>query len=178
MENNSNILVYADSMLELAQEMDKVREFQEQFFHIENVLIHNPSLFTFLKSHMNSKTQRHEILDSVFTKKVSEPVLNFLKILIDKNLIFYWEKIFKRFTKNADEISKIARGIIYSGFPMHTSQINKIVNLLAQKLNKNIIVEHRIDKNLLAGIKIVIDNHIFENSVASLLNQIKSDILK
>ncbi|SYV91318.1 F0F1 ATP synthase subunit delta [Mesomycoplasma hyorhinis] len=61
---------------------------------------------------------------------------------------------------------------------MHTNQIHKIVNLLTQKLNKQIILEHRIDKNLLAGIKIVVDNYVFENSVASLLSQMTSDILK
>ncbi|WP_434325529.1 F0F1 ATP synthase subunit delta [Mesomycoplasma hyorhinis] len=178
MENNTNALAYADSMLEYAQDIKKVKEFQEEFFHVQNVLLHNQSLLIFLKSHFNSKAQRHEILDAVFAKKLSEPVLNFLKILIDKNLIFYWEKIFKRFTKGADKLSQIARGIIYSSFPMHTNQIHKIVNLLTQKLNKQIILEHRIDKNLLAGIKIVVDNYVFENSVASLLSQMTSDILK
>jgi len=70
---------------------------------------------------------------------------------------------------------------IFSALPLKPPQINEIKRKLAAKYDKKtdeIDFVPKIDRSLIGGIRIVVDNEIFDNSVKTMLTEMKKNVYK
>ena len=86
---------YSIALYELAEEENKFAEYREEIKSLIEVWEENPELRDFLSNQLASKEIKNEFIDSVFRGKVSDNVLNFLKIIVDKGRAAYLEEILK-----------------------------------------------------------------------------------
>ena len=86
--------------------------------------------------------------------------------------------IFKKYIELANAKMNVKYGIIYSTEKLSKEEITKFEKKLSKKLSTEVLLVNKIDKSLLAGIKIKVGDYIIENSIDGFLNTFKKYSIK
>ena len=86
--------------------------------------------------------------------------------------------IFKKYIELANSKMNVKYGIIYSVEKLSKEEITKFEKKLSKKLSTEVLLVNKIDKSLLAGIKIKVGDYIIENSIEGFLNTFKKYSIK
>ena len=100
-----------------------------------------------------------------------------LYVLIDKNRIENYDDIFKEFIHLCNEELNIKEGIIETPRPLNKDLIKKLEDTLS-KDGKKVELYEKIDKSLISGFKITIDNHVIDNSLKNKINDLENTLLR
>lgn len=168
---------YAKALIELAKENDKVEIYQKQIKYVHSVIKENKELVEFLKCFTIEPSNKKDLLNKIFRNDLDLEVMHFLFLIIDKKRINYLEKIFIEFNSECNEYRNILEGIIYSCDSLDETQINKIEESVALKLNKKVELSNIIDTSLIGGIKVVVNDTVFDNSIANKMQSLKQELL-
>lgn len=168
---------YAKALFELAKENDKVEIYQKQIKYVHSVIKENKELLEFLKSYKIKSSNKKDLLNKIFKDDIDLEVIYFLFLIIDKKRINYLERIFLEFNSVCNEYRDILEGVIYSYEELDRRQINKIEESVALKLKKKVELSNVIDTSLLGGIKVVVNDTVFDNSIANKMQSLKQELL-
>ncbi len=179
MYKSENLTGYSLALFSIAKEENKVskylRDAKSLLFIFSNP--NNASFIDILNSKKIEKLKKDKILDKTFKDLNNKQFLNFLKLLASINKFKFINSIMATFIKFCSEHLKIKEGIIYSSSPLKEIKIKAIEKKISNELNYKVSLKNLLDKELISGIKIIIENTIIENSVISDLDKIKQ-ILK
>ncbi len=159
------------------KENKAVVRYQEELKFFSWILKTNPELEQFLNSPFLEEKEKNQSLDKLFSDVLLPEVLMFLKLLVSKRLIQSFQQIKTKFDSLALEDENILQGTIYTPFRLDDQQISKIQLAFAKKLNKNVIFNQIIDKEIIAGLRIILDSKLYEYSIDSKLNQVKEKLI-
>lgn len=169
---------WAHAIYQIAIESDKRSEMLEQVSAICYGLNHNPSLTTLLSKDKLSQEDINGLVQSTFGSLGIDPVLvNAIKYMIDCDAFIGAREIFDLTKKqllstNAD----YAFGQIFSIKPLSKDVINKITTKMETKFNKKIHFIEEIDASLIAGIKVVVGDVVYDGSLKSRFEDLKESI--
>ncbi len=177
MNNNTLILKIAEGLYDGALEINKVDSIQAELKFFMWNLNKNPELFDYLKSTFNDYKDKCETLDNLFKDVLSNEVLHFIKMLLERNFIEHIEEIKKNYDRLANESKNIIEGTIYSPFEIDDERISKMEELFSNMLDKKIILNLKIDKELICGIKVFIKDKVYDYSIDSRLSDVKNKLI-
>lgn len=156
---------YAQALFETGQNFEKDLEMVQQVLNdsadFTNV-ISNPAI---------DLTTKHEILDEVFKNQINANVLQFIKILAEKNRLNEIEQIKYSYIEKVNEFNNIQKVEIISAIELSEETKSKITNKLSEKFNKTIAPTWDINKEIIAGLVFKIGDDIIDTS---LLNKVES----
>ena len=168
---------YAMAFLELAKEEGNVEKYREEILSIYNALIENKNFTKLLSSKVISRDEKISIIDTVLNKN-SESVINYIKVIFDNGRSNYLVKILKETSFKFDSYLNIERGIIYSAIPLKDDEIKKIKKAIEENVNKRCEFQNVIDKSLIGGIKVVLKNDIYDASINTQIEKLRTTLLK
>lgn len=166
----------AEGLLEVAKERDNVAVYREDLKFFDWVTKHNKDLVSFLDSPLTPYKEKSAVIDSMFKDLLVPDVLVFIKMLMRDSLISDFSDIRAEYNKLSDEKANIAEGIVYTPYKLDNTTIRNLERAFREKINKNVILKQSEDKNLVAGIKVVLDGTSYELSVGSKLETIKENL--
>ena len=179
----SNELVakrWALALMELALEdnniskediLDDLREVAETINSSEELsgVINNPSIST---------EEKQIVICKLFQNNIMPIVYNFLFVLNLRKRFNIVADIAKEFEKELEKIKNITRINITSAIELNDERKNDIKTKISQKLNKDIICDWGVDKEIIAGLIFNIDESIIDNSVRHKLEDLSKEIIK
>ena len=166
---------YALALLTVAKEDNQIKTYQSELKIVKSMLSENEALLNLFKSEFLSIDKRYQVVDKVF-KKNSLAVKNFLKILIKNHRLNAYETIFHRFNSLCNEENHVLEGIVYSVDKLDVDKMHELEEALKTKNKVDVELTNRIDPSLIGGIKVVINNHIYDYSIQSELMNMKSQL--
>lgn len=169
---------YASALFMLAVERDRLKEFSNDLSIVGKVFRENPEYQLLITSPNIPKDERLRIIDSAFNDKVSEHILNFIKVLCEHNKIFSLEECIKDFNALKKQAENSITAHIYTAVPMDKVQVDKLKKALEKKFSKTVIIKSVVDKQMLGGVKIELDDNVIDGSVKRQLHDIKEVISK
>jgi F-type H+-transporting ATPase subunit delta len=98
-------------------------------------------------------------------------------LLIDKKRINYIENICKEFNSACNENRGVLEGIIYTIDELSENQIKKIEDNVSLKMNRKVELTSSIDPSIIGGIKIVVNDTVFDNSVVNRINSLRQELI-
>lgn len=156
---------YAQALFETGHDFEKDLETVQQVLSccadFKNV-ISNPAV--------DLKT-KYEILDEIFKENVNANVLQFIKILTEKNRLNEFEQIKSSYIEKVNEHNNIKKVEIISAIELNDETKTKIINKLSEKLNKTIVPTWETNKEIISGLVFKIGDDIIDTS---LLNKVES----
>lgn len=167
---------YALALFETGLELDKVDQFKEEINAVSNVLIEENDFKKVLNHPKVSKDEKKEILNHVFGGKVSEEILNFLYVIVDKRREMYIEEISEYFDFLYNEEKNIALATVVTAIPMDESTQNRLKEKLSKELNKNVVLKNLVDESIIGGAILKIDNKIIDGTVKGQLESIEKNL--
>lgn len=168
---------YAKALVELAIENNQVEDYQKQMKFIYSVVSENAELIEFLKCYTIDDRAKKELIEKIFSKNVFIEILHFIYLLIDKKRVDYLLRICKEFNSECNEYRNILEGKIYSVSQLSEDQISKLEENITKKLNKKVELTNIIEPSIIGGIKIVVNDTVFDNSVSNRLQALKQELI-
>lgn len=163
----------AEGLFASAKENKVISIYREDLKFFSWNLKTNPEYFSFLRSPFIDYKDKCESLNDLFGNAFLPEILEFIKILINRELIGDIERIRKIFNRLADKEVNVIEGKIYTPFDLTDEQIHKICNAFSKKLNQEVILKQRKDESLIAGIKVLLGGTVYEYSINSELDNLR-----
>ena len=120
---------------------------------------------------------KYSILDEIFKDKINEKVLQFVKILTEKNRLGEFEQIFAAYKEKVNDENGIQPVEITSAIELNEDFKTKILNKLSEKLNKKIVPEWKIDREIISGLVFKIGDDVVDTSIRNKVESIGKNII-
>ena len=176
MEKLTVDLTYGHALFNAAKERGKIYEIKEEFDAVSEIFAENPLLKKLFGVPTVTVREKKAVAEKVFGGWISQELLNFIFILIDKRRIGAWEGIGKEYERLVWEKDKHARGVLYSVVPIEGEKLKAFEFKTDAMIGKRIQLENRIDKSLIGGVKIYVDGKLIDASVRTRLENMKQRI--
>lgn len=168
---------YAESLFDLAKEEHAIEAYQKDMQKIA-VVFRDESFVRFFSHVALTDDIKIEILNKSFYKQVTHYVYNFLLLLIKKRRIRYIEGICQEFQSLCNDYFGIKEGKVYSAFSLTDKEIERIEKAISIKVKKKVKLRMVIDEKMIGGIKVDIDNHIYDDSLSYQLESLRKELLR
>ena len=132
---------------------------------------------TFFKSKTIEVSEKISLFEKAVSSSMNAILVEVLKVVIendDTNLI---QDISKNFTLLSKKKLNIAFVEVVSSFDMDNNQKDDITNSLSELVNKKINIDFNIDKKLIGGLKIKVDDTLYDSSLQTKLENAKSKLV-
>ena len=169
--------VYGESLYELAKEESLSQQLGEQLKVLQQSFRQEPDFLRLLASPSLTKAERCQILDDSFRGKVHPYLLNFLKILTEKNYIRYFFDCFDAYAQCYNADNGILPVTAVTAVALTAQQTDALCTKLSRMIGKKIDLSNRIDPSCLGGIRLDYDGQRLDDTVANRLRSIR-DLLK
>ncbi len=167
---------YANALFSIALEENKVEFYKNEIKMLKQVILQNDEILHLLSSCFIQKEDKEKIIDEVF-KNQDINIINFLKVIVNNKRTNYLIKIFDEFIKTCNENLNVKEGIVYSITKLDKKQVEEIEKALKVRLNCEVELVNLIDERLLGGVKVVIEDKIFDGSIKNKLEKLKCSLI-
>ena len=169
---------YAAGLYELALKAKKVPSFQKEMKQVLSLFRENPGLLETLSSYSLPEESLNEIVEKIFGDYENKEIPAFLKLLMMKHEIIHFEIIASSFNNLANDYSGIKEGIVYSAEKLSDSEIKKIEKAIGDRLGSNVDLENHVDHLLIGGVKVYVDDKVFDGTILGKIERLRSSLLK
>lgn len=168
--------VYAKAVLELAKEENRVEAIYEELKELREVLINNADFSALIASPMLYSLEKKAVLKKVFEAELSKEVMNFLLILVEKNRIGLLVKIIEEFETLYYSYANITKAKVYTTLPLEEDMLEALREALKKLSSSEVVIETKIDEDLLGGIKVVMGDKIIDSTTLFRLKKLGAEL--
>lgn len=167
---------YAKAFFDLGQERDILAQLEQELRTVVEKLAEDPDLKTRIEHPRVSKQRKFELLDEVFSDRVSYRTMNLLRLLIEKHRETYIKAIYDEFVRYYDE----ARGIVVAKVRAATELDDEAQKSISQELSKaigsQVRMELEVDPSLIGGLVVQVGDRRLDASVRGRLQRLRDHI--
>ena len=167
---------YARAIFELAQDEKKLDAYDKDLSTVAENIFNLPEAVSFFKNPLVPHIAKKDLLTKALKKEVSENVMNFLLLLVDKGRIGIFSEIYEIFTGLKNEAQGILIADVTTAFPLSKQQETQLSKKLTGLTNKKIRIRTHEDKSILGGLIVTIGDKRIDGSAAGRLRQLKSTL--
>lgn len=172
---------YANALLQLAKQenqLDVINQdmiqlkimFDDIFDNQNNVENYNKYARTF---YILSNRQQKELLDNVLSQiNVSTMCRNFVMLLLLNHKLPVLKELSRSWNKLYNAFLGYKKIEVISAIPLSASQEEKIINNIKNTVGDLFYLNKIVDKNILGGLIIKIEDKMYDDSISTKLNQV------
>jgi|GEM_PF-272123 len=169
---------YAQALIELAKDnaslkdtfFNEIKEINLAFNKVTNTkkTFESPAI---------SKEEKKSIITKLFKGKINETLFNFLNVLIENNRFSLLEEIQSQYLTLLNKSKGVLVAEVYSAHEIDDATVKALVETLHSnssigKIN-DIVIEKKIDTSLIGGLKLKINDLVYDGSIKSRLEGLK-----
>lgn len=167
---------YANALLDLTNEKLSKNDLYSQLSDIQTSLNNSDDLQKIMSSPIVSISEKKNILEKLFGANIDTNILNFLKLLLDKNRFSIFNSIVKEYQNEINKQNGILEIKITSAIELNDNERAMVKVKLEKVLEKELELEWDTDKNIIGGLVFKFDDNIIDCSLQHKLQEIKKKI--
>ncbi|MDN4492117.1 F0F1 ATP synthase subunit delta [Ureibacillus aquaedulcis] len=168
---------YADALFQLALEKQVVAEVNADLEELVKGIETTPELVSLLKTPKFSIERKKQIVAEVFAN-ANPIVVNTLELLIEKKRVDEIGNLAQGFKQLAAEAQGSADATVFSTRALTDSEKDEISSSFGKLVGKQkLTITNVIEPSILGGVRVQIGNYIFDNTVASKLDNLKRTLV-
>lgn len=164
---------YGEGLYELAVEEGKAEEILRQLRQLDGIFAEQPDFFRLLSNRALSVQERLGILDNVLRGRAEPYVLNFLKMLCQRDAIKEFHGCAAVFAEHYHLDNHIAVAHVTTPTALSDAQRERLVARLKGMTGREIELNERVDPAVLGGVMLEMDGKRWDNTVKSRLNALR-----
>lgn len=168
--------IYGESLLDVSEELGVTNDIQKELAELKVVFEENPSLYAFYDSPKIGRDEKKAAIKNIFDGKLSETVINFLCVLIDKKRTSECLQIIKMFDSLVNEKNGVVAGVARVAKPISDKTAEALEKKLCAVTGKNIKLKVIVDPSVIGGVRLKVGDSVIDTSVATQLKEMKSNI--
>ena len=168
---------YAKALLDQAISENQLDVIVKDLEFIRKNILSLRELSLLIKSPIVKRDKKRKIFIELFKDKVSETTLNFCELIINRQRLDLILDIIQRFLELKDEYLNIKSVLVKSAIELDEKHINELKSILEINLGKVVNINFSIDKNLIGGFVVQIDDTIIDASLKHQLEMLRKKFL-
>lgn len=180
-EENENKLVserYAQALLELVSDNLSKEDILKELLDITESVKGSGDLNKVMTSPVISDNEKKNVISKLFENTTNKVILNFLKLLVDKNRFSMLESITKEYKNEINRLNNLLSINVTSAIDLTEDEKSAIKDKLSNILNKNIELEWATNPDIIAGLVFEVGDNIIDNSLRHKLQDLSRNIMK
>lgn len=168
---------YAKALLQLAIEEKKLETIASDLDSVKRTINLSRELNLVLKSPIIKTLKKKNIFHHLFDAKISDTSLKFCELVIQRQRSDLLESIIDRFFDLKDEYENVKKVDVKTAIELDENQIQQLKSILEQNLNKSVRLNLSIDKSLIGGFIVQIDDTMINASLRYQLEVLRKKFL-
>ena len=180
-EDNENRIIaqrYANAVLEFADEKFTKETILSELADFQISLSNSSELQKVMASPIVSNNDKKKLLDKIFKAGVNKTVLNFLKLLVDKNRFNIFNSIVEECRTEINKEKNMLSLRIISAIELSKSEKAMIKVKLQKVLNKDVELDWDVNDSIIGGLIFESGDNIIDCSLQHKLQTIQKEIIK
>ncbi|AOY75581.1 F0F1 ATP synthase subunit delta [Clostridium formicaceticum] len=167
---------YAKALFEVAQEDNNLQPIREELNFIKEALGENENFKKLLHTPLITSNEKKDIVKNVFKDTLTNEVMNFLYILVDKGRVNHIEEIVKEFNVMADASKNMVEAVAITAIPLNKERLQKLQVQLSMASGKNVKLNNEVDESVIGGVLIKMGDKVIDGTLKSRLGHLKQQL--
>jgi F-type H+-transporting ATPase subunit delta len=166
---------YAKALFMLTEELGTTEEVKDDVTVCRKVFLENPSYLTLTDTPALALSEKLSLVDEAFSG-IDTSVCNLIKILCEKHSVHLFPELAKEYLAFYNEARGICTAEVISAVPLSESQLESIKAKLRSMTGKTVVLNNKIDNEVLGGIKLRYMGIQLDGSLKSRLDSIEKGL--
>jgi F-type H+-transporting ATPase subunit delta len=163
---------YANALLELSEGEGTLEKDMEQAISVRDKL-KNSDVQAFLLHPYVPDSAKHQLFNDAFSVKLAKHLMGFLYLMVKKDRESLIVPALSEYIERANRRLGRTEAKVVSAKALTEKQIESIRTLLSKKTNMQVEVNAKVDPDVIGGLYVILDGHIFDRTVRTDLNNMK-----
>lgn len=168
---------YATALYDLAIEENKIELWQKQMKVITSVFNENEAFLSIFAQYQITYEEKKEMLKNTLGS-MDHSLLNFLYLLVDCKRMNQIINIAESFQILCNQSKNVCVGVLFSARPLNQEQIRQIEEVMSKEKGQTIELINQIDSSLISGIKVKIEDEVWDASLKNRIHSLKNELMK
>lgn len=168
--------VYGGSLYDLAAEEQLTEAIKNDMQEIKQIFRDNPDYIRLLSEPSIKKDERTDLIEKAFGDGAQRYLVNFLKILCERNILNEVEGCFEEFTRRYNADHNISVATVTSAVELNDQQKAALKEKLEKTSGKTIELVVKTDPSVVAGIKVELEGKQLDGTVTGRLSDISKKL--
>jgi len=169
---------YAQALIEIGKENNRVEEFKAELENFSDLLKKFPGFQNALLSPLYSAEDLKKTILGVAEKiNLSETIKNFLCLLVDKRRIQYFSAILELYEDLTYQISGYVKARVITARPLSTGDFESIKKSLEDITQKKVLLNIVVEPQIIGGVIAEVGDKIFDGSIRNQLQRIGETLI-
>jgi F-type H+-transporting ATPase subunit delta len=169
---------YAAAFFDLAEEKGVVENAYEDMVLLGNVCTSNRDFVLMLQNPVIHAEKKSKVITKVFGSSVNKMSLSFMNLMVRKRRERYLPSIAEAFTDLFKASKGIKTAFVTSAVELEKKEKAGVLEILQKLTDKKIDLVENINKDLLGGFVINLDDFQVDQSVSTKIKKLKKDFEK
>ena len=168
---------YAEALFVLGLEEDLLEPFKHELEDIQTVFASSDELRIVMSHPKISMDEKKNVLEKLFAD-ANTYILHYMYLLVDKGRFNCFEESIDAFKARYNEYFHIAVCKVESASALSEEQKQSIKEVMEKRTHKKIVLECKVNPDLLIGIRASVDEIVLDNSALTKMETMKQSVLQ
>ncbi len=170
---------YGDALFELAVEDGKVDVFMDEISELLTILKKEEELTKLMNHPKVLKEEKIQVIQNVFKGRISDEIVGFLTLIIQKERYSEAEAILEYFLDQVKEYKGIGVAYVKTAVALTEIQKKQVEERLLQTTKYRQMEMHfNVDKSLIGGMVIRIGDRVVDSSISTKIDELGRQLMK
>lgn len=170
---------YGQALFELALEENALERILEEEAFVKEVFANNQELVTLLNHPKISKDEKIQVVENIFKGKISDTMVGFLVIVVNKERYDELEHIFQYLEEKVREYKNIGVVKVTTAVELTDAQKEQLrVRLLEVTTFAQLEFDYTVDPSIIGGMVLRIGDRVVDSSIRTEIDQMAKSLSK
>lgn len=175
--NESLAKNYAEALYSLSLDNDNYLDLQNEMKTLKQVIVENNEFVSLLCSSFLSLEEKEEIIDKVLNG-FNEDIRSLLKVICKNRRAAIIPNVIEEFNSLVNHKRGILEGLVYTIYPLKEKELKDIENKISEIEKVPCELKNIIDATIIGGVKVAINGHVYDGSIANKIEQMRLTLNK
>lgn len=169
--------VYAQALLEAANEAGRTDEVAEQFDDLIRYMDQDGDFDRFMVASTVDDEVRRSTLERLFRGRMDDLLLNLLQVLNDRGRSELLRQVHERFRLRLEEQRQQVEVEVITAVPLGEEVLGRLTAMLSERIGRQAIAVPRVEESLIGGLVVQVGDRRLDASMARQLACIRERLL-
>jgi F-type H+-transporting ATPase subunit delta len=170
---------YARALFALGKKtgLPELESYAESLGALRSALVESPDLVRVFKNPIFTHEEKKKVIEKLADKlKLKGAILNFCRLLADKERLRELEGICDTFSQLLDAEKGVVRGQLLTAVPLNEEKQAAVVKQLEKKAKRTLVLEFGVSPEILGGVVLKVGDQVMDASLRAQLSILKDTI--
>ena len=168
---------YAEAFVGALEKSRRLEGGLEELIFVAKDYEGNRDLIRFLGSPEIGEEEKRSLLTRIFSSLVGPETVSLMELLLKWDRVDHLPAIAEEAVKVSEERRGTLRGIVTTAHPISSAEAETLAKAVGERLGKRIVLERRVDPQLIGGVRISVGSSLLDGSVQASLQKVRRQLM-